>query len=209
MRVEPAEGFAPTALGLRTTVVMPQPRLGLEGRVRALSSSSGSPQLHYALERVDGYYGQDDYDAVIAFEKVNGMSRDGVVGPAVWQRLNTATIPVARYRYGTHIEVDKTRQVLFDVRDGKVARILPVSTGATGNTPTGTFHVYSKEPGYNQKLMYFSMYFLGNFAVHGYPERPGVPGEPRLRAHPDLGGRADVRHARVRRDRDPLLLARA
>jgi hypothetical protein len=172
--VEAADGFAPTAVGLRTTVVMPQLTWGAKGpSVRILEQRL--MQLHYALGGIDGYYGQDDYDSVIAFEKVNGMSRDGVVGPAVWKRLSTATIPLARYRYGTHIEVDKSRQVLFDVRDGKVARILPVSTGATGNTPTGTFHVYSKEPGYNQKLMYFSMYFLGNFAVHGYPSVPSYP----------------------------------
>ncbi len=176
LRVEPraGSGYAPTALGLRTNIVMPQLSYGAKGTsVRFLEQRLS--QLHYALERVDGYFGQDTYDAVIAFQKVNGMSRDGVVGPGVWGRLNTATIPVARYRYGTHIEVDKTRQVLFDVRDGKVARVLPVSTGATGNTPIGTFHVYSKEAGYNAKLMYYSMYFLGNFAVHGYPSVPSYP----------------------------------
>jgi N-acetylmuramoyl-L-alanine amidase len=174
VRVEPAEGYAPTALGLRTAVVMPRLAWGSKGSsVRFLEQRLS--QLHYALERVDGYFGQDTYDAVIAFEKVNGMSRDGIVGPAVWRRLDTATIPLARYRSGTHIEVDKTRQVLFDVRDGTVARVIPVSTGATGNTPVGTFHVYSKEPGYNAKLMYFSMYFLGNFAVHGYPDVPAYP----------------------------------
>ena len=95
---------------------------------------------------MDGYYGQDDYDAVIAFEKVNGMSRDGVVGPAVWHRLNTATIPIARCRYGTHIEVDKTRQVLFDVRDGKVARILPVSTERPGTRRPGRFTSTARSP---------------------------------------------------------------
>ena len=174
VRVEPVEGFAPTALGLRTAVVMPQLSYGAKGpSVRYLEQRL--LQLHYALAGIDGYFGQDDFDSVVAFEKVNGMSRDGVVGPAVWRRLSTATIPLARYRYGTHLEVDKTRQVLFDVRDGKVARVLPVSTGATGNTPSGTFHVYSKEPGYNAKLMYFSMYFLGNFAVHGYPSVPTYP----------------------------------
>jgi PKD repeat protein len=174
VRVEPVEGFAPTALGLHTAIVLPQLTYGAKGpSVRYLEQRL--TQLHYALAGIDGYYGQDDFDSVVAFEKVNGLSRDGVVGPAVWRRLSTATIPVPRYRYGTHIEVDKTRQVLFDVRNGTVARVLPVSTGATGNTPSGTFHVYSKEPGYNQKLMYFSMYFLGNFAVHGYPDVPTYP----------------------------------
>jgi len=173
LHVEPKLGFAPTGLGLRTNVVMPQLSWGSRGpSVRFLEQRLA--QLHYALTGIDGYYGQDDFDAVIAFQKVNGMSRDGVVGPAMWSRLAVATIPRARFP-GSHIEVDKTKQVLFDVRDGQVVKILPVSTGATGNTPIGTFHVYSKEPGYNQKLMYFSMYFLGNFAVHGYPEVPSYP----------------------------------
>jgi hypothetical protein len=174
LQVEPKTGFAPTALFLSKTVVPPRLSWGSRGlSVRFLEQQLVA--LHYALGGIDGYYGQDDYDAVTAFEKVTGLSRDGVAGPSVWNRLETATIPKARYPYGTHIEVDKSRQVLFDVRDGKVAKILPVSTGATGNTPTGTYHVYSKEPGYNQKLMYYSMYFLGNFAVHGYPSVPSYP----------------------------------
>jgi PKD repeat protein len=174
VRLEPSEGYAPTALGLRTAVVTPRLSWGSKGTsVRFLEQRLS--ELHYGLERVDGYYGQDTYDAVIAFQKVSRMSLDGIVGPAVWSRLNTATTPLARFRSGTHLEVDKTRQVLFDVRGGKVARVLPVSTGATGNTPVGTFHVYSKEPGYNAKLMYYSMYFIGNFAVHGYPSVPSYP----------------------------------
>lgn len=173
VRVEPAAGFVSTALGLHTAVVMPQLTYGARGpSVRYLEQRLS--ELHYALAGVDGYFGQDDYDAVIAFQKVSWMGRDGVVGPRVWRKLDTATIPRPRYG-GTHIEVDKARQVLFDVRDGKVARIIPVSTGATGNTPSGVFHVYSKEPGYNAKLMYFSMYFLGGFAVHGYPDVPAYP----------------------------------
>jgi N-acetylmuramoyl-L-alanine amidase len=174
LRVETVEGYVPVALRLRTTVALPRLSWGARGAsVRFLEQRLA--QLHYALERADGYYGEDTYDAVLAFQKVNWLERDGVVGPAVWRRLNSATIPLARYRSGTHLEVDKTRQVLFDVRGGKVARVLPVSTGATGNTPVGTFHVYSKEPGYNAKLMYYSMYFLGNFALHGYPTVPSYP----------------------------------
>lgn len=173
VRVEPNTGFVATAVGLHAAVVMPQLTYGARGpSVRYLEQRL--TELHYALTGIDGYFGQDDFDAVIAFQKVNWMDRDGVVGPNVWRKLETATIPRPSYG-GTHIEVDKTRQVLFDVRDGKVARVLAVSTGATGNTPVGVFHVYSKEPGYNQKLMYFSMYFLGNFAVHGYPSVPAYP----------------------------------
>ncbi len=82
-------------------------------------------------------------------------------------------MPPARYG-GDHVEVDKTRQVLFLVRGGKVVLVTHVSTGATGNTPLGLWHVYSKVPGWSWVLWYPS-YFLRGFAIHGYPEVPPYP----------------------------------
>ena len=68
-----------------------------------------------------------------------------------------------------------TRQVLFEVRNGRVVRIVHVSTGATGNTPVGRWRIYRKTPGYNALGMYYSMYFLRGFAVHGYASVPPFP----------------------------------
>jgi lipoprotein-anchoring transpeptidase ErfK/SrfK len=130
--------------------------------------------LHYALGHIDGYYGQDDYDAVIAFQKLHGLARTGRVDARFWQELQGASIPQARYP-GDHVEVSKGRQVLFVVRDGKVALIVPVSTGATGNTPLGHWRVYSRVPGFNAKEMYFSSFFVGGFAIHGYHSVPPYP----------------------------------
>ena len=65
--------------------------------------------------------------------------------------------------------------MLFVVRDGQVALIVPVSTGATGNTPLGTWHVYSRVPGYNAEQMYYSSFFTGAFAIHGYHSVPAYP----------------------------------
>ena len=130
--------------------------------------------LHYALGRVDGYYGQDDIDAVFAFQKLHGLPRTGRVDARFWVELQRAGIPQARYP-GDHIEVSKGRQVLFVVRDGKVALIVQVSTGATGNTPLGHWRVYSKVPGFNAKEMYYSSFFVGAFAIHGYHSVPPYP----------------------------------
>ena len=130
-------------------------------------------ELHYALQSVDGVYGQDDFDAVLAFQKVNGLTRTGLVDRAVWRRLAAATVPRARFG-GDHVEVDKTRQVLFEVRDGKVALAVQVSTGATGNTPLGVWHVYSRVPGWSWVLWY-PTFFLRGFAIHGYPDVPAYP----------------------------------
>jgi lipoprotein-anchoring transpeptidase ErfK/SrfK len=122
---------------------------------------------------VDGYFGDDDYAAVLAFQKVNGLARTGAVTPDLWRRLAAAHVPLARYP-GTHVEVDKTRQVLFIVRDGKVTEVVHVSTGATGNTPVGLWHVYSKVPGWSWVLWYPN-FFLRGFAIHGYPSVPAYP----------------------------------
>ena len=131
-------------------------------------------ELHYALGRVDGYYGQDDVDAVYAFQKLHGLPRTGTVDTRVWLELQRATIPRARYP-GTHVEVSKGRQVMFLVRDGEVALVVQVSTGATGNTPLGHWRVYSKVPGFNAKEMYYSSFFVGGFAIHGYHSVPPYP----------------------------------
>jgi lipoprotein-anchoring transpeptidase ErfK/SrfK len=73
------------------------------------------------------------------------------------------------------VEVSKERQVLFIVRDGRVTLVVPVSTGATGNTPLGLWHVYSKVPGYNAEQMFYSSFFVGGFAIHGYHSVPPYP----------------------------------
>ena len=93
-------------------------------------------ELHYAVRDTDGVFDDDDQGAVLAFQKVNGLERTGVVTPRSGRCSRDAGVPQARYG-GDHVEVDKTRQVLFLVRDGKVVLTTHVSTGATGNTPLG------------------------------------------------------------------------
>ncbi len=131
-------------------------------------------ELHYALGRVDGYFGQDDVDAITAFQKLDGLPRTGTVDTRVWIELERATVPRARYP-GDHVEVSTGLQVLFVVRDGEVALVSTASTGATGNTPLGHFRVYSKVPGYNAKEMFDSSFFIGGFAIHGYHSVPAYP----------------------------------
>jgi lipoprotein-anchoring transpeptidase ErfK/SrfK len=84
-----------------------------------------------------------------------------------------ARVPAARFP-GDHVEVDKTRQVLFVVRGGKVTLVVPTSTGATGNTPAGEWRVYRKVAGHDW-VLYYPSYFLRGFAVHGYPDVPPYP----------------------------------
>ena len=81
---------------------------------------------------------------------------------------------MALERGGDHIEIDKTRNVLYEIVGGRVHRIVHVSTGATGNTPVGTFYVYRKVGGWDWVLWY-PLYFLRGFAIHGYPSVPAYP----------------------------------
>jgi hypothetical protein len=128
--------------------------------------------LHYALVGPNGSYGYDTYSAVLAFQKVNGLTRTGRVTPYLWSRLAHAGVPRAFIPHGTHIEVSKTKQILFEVVNGKVTNVSHVSTGATGNTPVGRFHVYRLGPGGSRSGMYYSLYFLRGFAIHGYHSVP-------------------------------------
>ena len=132
-------------------------------------------ELHYALRGVNAHFASDTRDAVYAFQKIKGMARSGVVGSLTWRRLLSAHTPKAAVPRGTHIEVDKSKQVLFEVRRGKVFRVAHVSTGATGNTPIGRWRVYRKTAGFNVLSMYYSLYFHGGFAVHGYHSVPPFP----------------------------------
>ena len=66
------------------------------------------------------------------------------------------------------------------------AHTFHVSTG-TSSTPTvrGKFRFYMRQPGYNSTAMYYSVYFQGGYATHGYRPRADLPRQPRLRAQPD------------------------
>jgi hypothetical protein len=170
-RTRPAHGWQ--AVHGSTTVAVVQPNLALGSTgpsVRAVEARLA--ELHYAIKR-DGIFGSEDLEAVYAFQKVERLDRTGTVDAALWARLLRATVPAARYP-GDHVEVDKTRQVLFIVRGGKVTLTVATSTGATGNTPLGVWHVYRKVGGFDW-VLYYPSYFLRGFAVHGYPDVPPYP----------------------------------
>ena len=175
VRVAPAAGYIGNRRSLRHAVYVPNLHLGDRGAsVYALEQRLN--ELHFALGAVDGYYGIDTSDAVVAFQKLHGLARTGSVDARFWRELELAGVPVPRHAgSGLHVEVSKERQVLFLVRNGQVTLVVPVSTGATGNTPVGLWHVYSKVPGYNAKEMFYSSFFIGGFAIHGYHSVPYYP----------------------------------
>jgi N-acetylmuramoyl-L-alanine amidase len=171
VRTRATEGWASVSQTLAVHIVQPHLAPGSRGpSVRALEDRLA--ELHFAV-RVDGSFGEDDTDALLAFEKLAELPRNGVADGTVWRRLLAARTPSARFP-GDHVEIDKARQVLFVVRAGRVALIVPTSTGATGNTPVGVWQVYRKVVGYDW-VLYYPSYFLRGFAVHGYPDVPPYP----------------------------------
>ena len=174
LSLEPSSGFTPLSRRLRTWIYAPNLRLGSYGR-SVLALERGLAQMRYRLRNVNQRYGMDTYQAVLAFQKVHRMARTGRVGGAFWSAFRSLRVPRAHVARGTHLEVSKSRQVLYEVVRGKVVGVVHVSTGATGNTPVGRWRVYRLGPGGSLSHMYYSMYFLRGFAIHGYHSVPPWP----------------------------------
>jgi hypothetical protein len=145
--------------------------------------SSDSIHLFNTLLNRDGYanapngnsYNDTTRRAVLAFRKVNGMPRITSATSKIYKMLADGK---GRFkpRYpgrGRHVEVDISRQVMALIDHGKAQYTYHVSTGAP-STPTirGHYNFYSKQPGYNSSEMYYSVYFHGGYATHGYHSVP-------------------------------------
>jgi PKD repeat protein len=166
-----SSSYAASRVSVQKLVFFPRLAVGADGP-SVLALNRELDRIHIALGAVDSSFGLDTRDAVIAFQKLRGLPRTGSVDGRLWRLLLAARPPRARYPYGNHIEVSKTLQVLFVVRSGRVVLVSHVSTGATGNTPAGRWHVYSKAPGYLASGMFDSSFFLRGFALHGYHSVP-------------------------------------
>jgi hypothetical protein len=171
--LSPARGYVRTWRRVRVRLVYSSLRLGSHGPA-VLALKQRLRELRFAVPRLDAGFGYGTYEAVLAFQKAHGLARTGRVDASVWRRLWGSSAPRPRVRRGDYIEVDKSRQILMEVRDGKVVNVVHVSTGATGNTPVGTWRVYREVYGWDW-VLYHPMYFLRGFAIHGYPSVPTWP----------------------------------
>ena len=149
-------------------------------RVRMLQR--GLKRLGYAGFQATGYFGPGTSRAVLAFRKVNRMSRIGYASSDVFQQVfeRRGTFKLKYPRAGKHVEADLSRQVLVLARNGKPQRIYHMSSGKP-STPTvlGSFRFYRKDAGTNGVGMVHSSYFIGGYAIHGYrsvPTRPASHG---------------------------------
>jgi L,D-transpeptidase-like protein/putative peptidoglycan binding protein len=176
----PKPGYDPLARELQTTLRPPYLTVGTTSTAvtelaRRLSA------LHYVVPSLSSTFGDDFTQSVYAFQKVQGLERTGAVDAAFWIRLESPRVPQPRFRGpANHIEIDKTHQVLYIVRDGKIALISPVSTAGIAGyyTPEGRFAIYRKVVGYDPSplgVLLNPMYFAGGYAIHGNPSVPPYP----------------------------------
>jgi len=148
-------------------------------------------KLGYWVIRADGRPDASTHHAIMAFQKVEGLKRTGVMSSADLKALRAAQRPLPRYpKAPAHIEVDLARQVLFYGDDtATVTRILPISSGngkrfrdegqwKIANTPRGLYNVGLKINGVKQSslgALYYPSYFLGGLAIHGSNSIPAFP----------------------------------
>jgi L,D-transpeptidase catalytic domain len=78
--------------------------------------------------------------------------------------------------HGHHAEGWLRKQLLILADGGNVRWIFPISSGKP-STPTvlGNFHIYRSVPGYLPDGMYYSRFFIGGYAIHGYDPAPDYP----------------------------------
>lgn len=146
--------------------------------------------LGYWAGSIDGDFDSASRHALVAFQKVEGRPRTGILTPLELTALRTASRPTARHGKFFHVEIDLERQVLFLMdENGIVSRILPVSTGSgalyvdqgqvhRARTPTGSFKVQRKINGWRLSslgLLYYPSYIVNGIAIHGSPSIPIHP----------------------------------
>jgi len=115
---------------------------------------------------------------VLAYRKVNGMSRSYRAGAGLVKRVfgGKGEYKVLHPAAGEHLEAPLSKQVLVFAKGDEPFAVYPVSSGKSSTpTVTGHFTFIRQEPGYNSHGMYYSFYFYGGYAVHGYESVPDYP----------------------------------
>lgn len=130
------------------------------------------------LGELDGRYASLTQQAVMAFQKANGLARDGIAGPETLAAIATATRPAPAV-VSDGIELDLERQLILVVQGGTVVHVLNTSTGRSGwRTQPGDFAFYREIDGMRRAPLgdlYRPKYFNGGVAVHGSTSIPGQP----------------------------------
>lgn len=175
---------------------IPPSRVGQSG-AQVLALEQRLMQLGFWLDAPDGRYNAVTAQAVMAYQKDQGLKRTGNADQATVDRLSQAQNHVmSRAVVGNLIEVDKSKQLLYVVRNGQVAWAVNTSTGSGGRysatskitgkdvsstavTPNGMHTVYRQDGvGWHSGdlgSIYRPKYFAGGAAIHGFNRIPAYP----------------------------------
>ena len=165
-----------------------QPRKARSARAR--TPALNRVEMKEAVARLaDMGYGTGP-NALIAFQKYEGLKYTGKLSRDDVDAIMNASAPQARDASYRHVEVDLDRQVLLLTDNaGAVKRVLPVSTGSNKHykeksmsglayTPRGRFRIYAKISGWRKSplgLLFYPNYFSDGLAIHGNPSVPQTP----------------------------------
>jgi len=175
--------------------------------IKAVGGSSGPDtavlqqrllQLGFWNNDPSGSYGFTTIQAVMAFQKYVGLKRTGYVDADTAAFVqNLSERPHGASDNGTLVEVDKTKQLLFLVGNGKPVWVFNTSTGSgipytaqnqkdptktekgDAVTPVGLFETVRERPAgwWEGDLgkIYRPKYFHGGIAIHGMTSIPAYP----------------------------------
>jgi hypothetical protein len=156
-------------------------------------------ELGFWLMLIDGDYGSTTSQAVMAFQKYMGLEATASVDQATADALTLSTTRAVgkSNEPGTLVEIDKDKQVLFIMNEGKLLWALNISTGSgqyfleinqkdlvkweTGRslTPSGRYKINrEKSDGWwdgDLGQIYRPKYFNGGIAIHGSRKIPNYP----------------------------------
>jgi lipoprotein-anchoring transpeptidase ErfK/SrfK len=151
-------------------------------------------ELRYEVGAVDGFYDQQTWQGVVAFQKYARLKRTGTYTVETQKALHVAKLPEGLHpEFGLpRIEIDIPRQVLLFFDEQGLNRVIAVSTGSgrkyceiskksgeqicgVARTPRGKFRIQWRISGWRESdlgKLYNPLYFNGGFAIHGSPSVP-------------------------------------
>jgi L,D-transpeptidase-like protein/putative peptidoglycan binding protein len=168
----------------KRVVNRPPTRTELKRAERRLS------EMGYNAGPADGVIDKATREALVLFQRWEGRKVTGQLTRREFDAIMNSEPPQPRDFGYAHVEVDLERQLLLLIdSDGRVERMLPVSTGSNKQynekgirglayTPRGRFRIYAKIAGWRKSplgLLYYPNYFSDGLAIHGNPSVPRSP----------------------------------
>ena len=130
----------------------------------------------------DGRFGPATQNAILSFQKWEGLGRTGLMNRQTNARLTAAThpSPSSKGPAGKRAEVLLDRQVALLINNNRVVRTIAVSTGKSSTpTPPGNYRVYAKIPRWwsvpFREWLPWALPFVGGIAFHELADVPAFP----------------------------------